>query len=81
MPRCVCLFGWMDVIRFYLGKMCGGDAIFGWFDADTGEGHVESYGMPTYESEDIVAAAKPDRWVWECSSCLGSIALHQFIQP
>jgi len=37
--------------------------VFGWFDSVTGEGHVEAYGMPTYESQDIVAAQKPERQV------------------
>jgi hypothetical protein len=37
--------------------MLGGDGIFGWFDS-TGAGHVKAWGMPSYESADILAAPK-----------------------
>ena len=43
----------------YNGKMYGGDAVFGWFD-DDGNGHVEVYGMPSYESDDIINDQKDE---------------------
>ena len=52
-----------DDPEFYEGKMYGADGVFGWFDDATGEGHVEAYGLPTYESADIVAARKPSNYI------------------
>ena len=48
--------------RFYSGKMYGADAVFGWIDS-SGEGHVEAWGLPTYESADILDAPKADGYV------------------
>eukprot|EP00750_Incisomonas_marina_P001532 INCI1131.2.p1 GENE.INCI1131.2~~INCI1131.2.p1 ORF type:complete len:1923 (+),score=223.19 INCI1131.2:506-6274(+) len=48
-----------DDPEFYSGKMYGADAVFGWIDS-SGEGHVEAWGLPTYESADILDAPKAD---------------------
>lgn len=50
----------------YNGKMYGADGVIGWFDR-WDAGHVESYLMPSYLPEDILANKKGGHYIFEPS--------------